>query len=407
MAGPLMLPRTADDWLRCAQEIFHEFAAALARHGVAPDPELRFIPGELPNPYYEAASRTIGIGMPDPTKIQGRLYWLFAARILGVEGVDAAIEAMADQLPLLVAHEVTHHLRHHYDAPTDNDFVEEQVANMVALAFVGEHPAYRQALPRLRALTERGRAKLDQLTPETSSYLPGYRPELSDVLMAQGFFDQERLDNLRGLAEELGVPLDKLLVEAEVVSPADLEEAQRRRQDAELYFNRRYAGSHFEYAAFFNEWLRNYLARAELPGLGESLESYILTSDWERGRQQETQLLLGAMLRHPSDELATAAVEALASELGDGAVTLLLDALEQRRPALQAALLRALARLATQDPQVIEQAEFLLRAAQPQVQAAAAFVLVRAGGYRALEGLAALRTLLIADDASCEAALMV
>lgn len=255
------MPRTPSEWFAAAQGVYQEFLAALGTYGVETDPELRLVPGDGPNPYYEHSTKTIGIGMPDPDVPAGRLYWIFAARALGLRSVDEVLAVAADELPLIVAHEVTYHLRHHYHAPSENNYVEEQVANEVALAFLNEHPVYRTTVPRLREHSGRASRHLRDASPETSPYLPGFQPDLGEALVARGAVERESLSGMRLLADSLGEPLDVLFDGADLVPDAGLEGARDYRRETEAYFNSRYAADLLEYAFFHHEWLRLYLQR--------------------------------------------------------------------------------------------------------------------------------------------------
>ena len=228
MPADYVAPRTPDAWLEAGREVFEEFLETLAGDGVTPDPDLRLVSGESANPYYEHESKTVVLGMPDPATARGRMHWIFLARLVGATGVEEAIATVGYQLPLLVAHEVTHHLRHHYGAPTLNNFVEEQVANTVAVAFVREHARFRGTLAKVHEQALVVERKLERLTPETDPYLSGFRLDLGDVLVAQGKLDEAELDRLRRLADALAEPLDSVLADAGVVSRADMRRAAAR-----------------------------------------------------------------------------------------------------------------------------------------------------------------------------------
>lgn len=406
MAEPWSSPRTPEQWLESARVVFEDFLQALDRHGVRPDPRLRLVAGDSLYPYYEQTKMTIGIGMPDPKTILGRLYWLFAARVLGVESVEDAVATTGPQLPFLVSHEVTHHLRHHYGVPTENDFVEEQVANVVALSFVGEHPVYRGTIAALREVSTRAAAKLADLSPETGEYLPGFRLELGEVLVASGGLTRERLDEARALARATGRSLDETL-DRMGLAEVDLGAADRRRRESEAYFNRRYMASLAEYARFFNGWFLSYLERAEQPTLGEALEAHVLTGDWERARRAETLALLVAALGHPADEVAAAAAEAVAEEAGPEGVAPLLAAAAAERPAVTVAALAALARIAPSDPRAVDRAESLLDCPHVEVAAAAAGVILAADAGRAGRARELLLRLVEGGEAGRRAALEV
>lgn len=394
-----MPPQTPAQWLSAAQVIFVDVVAMLKGYGVAPDPALRLVPGDSPSPYYDPATKCIGLALPDAVTIEGRLYWLFAARALGLSTKEEAMAAVFDELPWLIAHEITHHLRHHFHAPNDSNFIEEQVANTVALAFVREHASYRRTLPRLRAIAARAVAKLESLSSDTLPRLAGFRMEIADVLASDGSVSSERLAELQLMARLVGEPLDVILDETGVVSDLQLRQARARRSETESYFNRRYNTDLFEYIFFHHEWLHAHLARTILPSLGEALQTYILTEDWERTRRQEAILLLTTTIRHPDDALAIAAADLLAQEIGDAAAPWLLAGLSEHSPKRQASLLGVISRLLDCTAiAIVEAAGDFLHASDPRVQAAAATLLARGSAGEGRRARALLRSMLAAES---------
>ena len=335
---------------------------------------------------------------------QGRLHWLFTARLLGLESVEEAVAATADHIPFLIAHEVTHHLRHRYGAPADNDFVEEQAANIVAFGFVSGHPVYRETISRLRDQALRAARRLAGLSPETAPFLQGFRPDPGEVLVARGGLPRKKLDEMRALSGRLGVPFEEVL--KDTVAPGEWADAQACLREADAYFNRRYAASPFEYGLFFSDWLISYAERKEFPTLGESLRFHVLTTDWEKTRKDETALLLVLALHGSDENYALAAAESLAHELEEGAVPHLLEAAVRGWPAVAAGALRLLGRLAPQDDRVIEAANRRLISEEPSVRAMAAAVLVQSGGGHVDAGRAVLGRLLDLGGPAREAALL-
>ena len=337
--------RTPDDWFALGEAIFAEVVALLARYGVELDPALRFERSEAPTPSYRPSTRTIRFGIPDPTTPKGRLYWYFVQHLVGAPDLPAVQRAMELPLPWAVAHEVAHHLRHHYGAPVDNDFVEEQVANCLAIALLEDHPTYRHGLPDLQrwaaTVCERTRA----FSPDTVAYLAGDRLEVGEVLVAQGVVERSTLEDAKDFADATGSPIEDVLLRLKTVSSAELARARVEQHRSETYFNRRYMASLGEYWLFGTEWLAAYLGRDTRPSLGEALERYVLTADWEASRRDATRLLLEQALRGADAQVAAAAAEGLAEVAGDSAVPALVSALADPRPAVQLAALRILGAL--------------------------------------------------------------
>lgn len=336
-------PRTPDEWFRRGQGVFEEVLAGYRRYGIRPHPELRLVMADSPIPYYEPAARVIGVGAPDATTARGRLYWIFLQHLLGAADLAELQTTLDALLPWVTAHELAHHLRHAYGAPIENNYVEEQVASLVACAFVREHERYRDGLPALReALARTARSTLS-MAAGSESYLSGYRLGPAEVLRAEGALSAEALVTARALAEESGAPLEQVLVGLGAVSESRLVEARAARERAEAYFNRRYMANIGEYWRFGADWLLAELDRPDPLPLGAVLEAYVLTSDWEASRREGTQLLLEGCLLGPDARLAAAAAEALGESNPERAVPALLASLRDPRAEVVAAALWALA----------------------------------------------------------------
>ena len=283
--------RTPNDWYALGQEIFHDVVGSLTRYGVHIHPQLRFVPAESPTPYYEPAALTIGFGVPDPTTVKGRLYWYFLQHLVGAANLSEVQTSMEMVLPWTVAHEVMHHLRHHYQAPIESDFVEEQVVNSIAIALLGEHPRYRDGLRPLHRWADRVFTQTRSLSPETAPYLAGFRLDIGEVLVTQDTITRATLVYARQLAEVTGAAVEEVLLWTGRVSAATLDRARAEHGKAETYFNERYMVSLSEYWLFGTEWLARYLERNDLPSLGEALERHLLTQDWEASHRDATRLL--------------------------------------------------------------------------------------------------------------------
>ena len=287
------------------ERVLADVLDALDRHGVAPDPRLRLVPSDLPNPYYDRQECTIAAGLP-PTHGAGRLQWLMLARMLGVGSVDEAVAAIELQLPFVMAHEVAHHLRDHYGTVTDSEFVEESVANRVGLAFVRWHPEHRQRVGELRDSLARSGAALRRLAKDAGVLARGFRADLGDTLVDAGEISRERLEDLRALAAAGGRPLEAVL------DPAAVERARAAQRRSARRLAEHYAADLSEYALFHQEWLMAAIAQRTPPSLAEELAAHVLPRDVAAARREETADMLVALLDHPDGRLALAAAIALA-----------------------------------------------------------------------------------------------
>lgn len=125
------------DWVR----------AELGRHGVAVDPAmtLRRGPGMLW--YFDRSDGQLYISMPDSVTPMGILQAAFYRDLFGLEDHELA-RMIRLQLPMMLAHELAHYLRHQHGRFGDDRWFEEQVANRLGCALTASrlHPGARQAL---------------------------------------------------------------------------------------------------------------------------------------------------------------------------------------------------------------------------------------------------------------------
>jgi CRP/FNR family cyclic AMP-dependent transcriptional regulator len=341
-SGPL---RTPEGWFELGHAIYSDVVGALGRYGAHLHPDLRFVPANSPTPYYEPATLTIGFGIPDPTTAKGRLYWYFVQHLVAAGDLLEVQEAMEVPLPWSVTHEVIHHLRHHYQAPIANDFIEEQVVNCIAIALLSEHPRYRDGLSALKHWANRIFAQTRPLSPDTAPYLAGFRLDVPEVLVAQGVVERQTLVEARHLAEETNATVEDVLVRTGWIAQASLNRAAAERTRAETYFNGRYMASLSEYWLFGTEWLARYLERDDLLSTGRALERYLLTDDWEASQHEAITLLLEQGLRSTDPAISTTAAESLAAHEDVAAIPALLAALADPRPSVQVTVLNTLCRL--------------------------------------------------------------
>lgn len=333
-------PTDPSQWLRAAQIVLDHFLQAVARFGIRPSPDLRLVASDSAFPYYEHATETICVGMPDPETAAGRLYWLFVSRLTGAAGVAGAIESAGVRLPFLIAHEATHHLRHHYGAPTDNDFIEEQVANTVALAYVRETAAFQDVVEQIVSTAAAADKSLDALAADVRQYVGGFRLNLTDVLLGTSSLSAAEVDRVVAFARAIHRPVDEVLNETLFSDPEKRRSAERMQRESRSYFNQTYLNDLATYAQFFSGWLQWYGKSGSPQPLGAVLLEHILSPDWALTRERETHAFLHSLLDHPVDDLAAAAAEFLANQPAQSATAYLL--LSSPRTVVRVAALRAL-----------------------------------------------------------------
>ncbi|MGE4139201.1 MAG: cyclic nucleotide-binding domain-containing protein [Planctomycetota bacterium] len=282
--------------MAAARAALDEVAQLLAPFGLALDPALEVRAEANPCPGYVHAERAISFCPPVVEVSRDRLRWLFFARVMGCKNLDEAREFYAVGLPLLIAHEATHHLRLTRGRAVESPFVEEQVCNAMAVALLEASPRWRTTLPALRAVCARMRARLaaDFVDCPGAAFLPS----VGEQLVAEGRVAREELARVAAMAREQQLALDevvRLLPGLERSEVLGAEEARARaREEVDVHYTEDPARYWFMGLC----WLDAYLEREPRPGLLELVREHLLEAG-EGLARREVEAALETMLRDP------------------------------------------------------------------------------------------------------------
>lgn len=247
----------ADAWLARARAIVDATRPLLDNYGLAPDEGLTVALDGHPCPGYRHDTRQILFCPPVVESGRDRLRWLFFCRVMGCADLPEARAFYEVALPLIICHELSHHLRTSLGVAAASAFIEEQVCDRVAVALVERIPAYASTLGPLATLCGRMRARLgaEYAGRAGSQFLPS----LGEALVARAELDGARLAALETLAFGSDAPLLELLELA--VGRDALDEARASRDEAQAMVDSRYTDDPSEYWYLSLTWVESYLAR--------------------------------------------------------------------------------------------------------------------------------------------------
>lgn len=261
----------AESWLSRARAIVGATRPLLDNYGLAPDLGLTVALDGHPCPGYRHDTRQILFCPPVIESGRDRLRWLFFCRVMGCVDLAEAAAFYEVALPLIVCHELAHHLRYSLGVAAESSFIEEQVCDRIAVALVERMPAHASTLGPLWARCGPMRARLgaEYEGRAGAQFLPG----LGEALVAREELDEARLSALEALAAGSGAPLLELL-EVAVGREAVLA-ARASRDEAQVMVDSRYTEDPSEYWYLSLTWVESYLGRPRTVDLQDLVRDHL------------------------------------------------------------------------------------------------------------------------------------
>lgn len=184
-------------------QAFDRFRAEFRQYGLELDPGLGLHRGHGMLCFYDFSDRQIYLSLPDLAVPTGKLQLLMFRQWLCAESNDELMRFLAIFIPFIVAHEITHHLRHRAGLFGSDSWLEEQIANQMASA-VNKH----RIAPAERAFAvqflERAVKKLGDRLGLGESAIDAYY-DIVHALQASDRLSTTEMDNFRlvqGVAPE-------------------------------------------------------------------------------------------------------------------------------------------------------------------------------------------------------------
>ncbi|GAB4210938.1 MAG: hypothetical protein OHK0013_32150 [Sandaracinaceae bacterium] len=263
-----------------------DLAVLLAPYGIAPSAELSIVAEPHPCPGYRDDTLQIAFYPPVADTPVDRLRWSVFSRVMGVVDVHEAAAFYEVALPLVIGHELAHHLRLRARLASASPFVEEQVCDRVAVALLQAHPTYRATLPALRQWCECLRDRLAGHYGEHATR--AFLPDMGAILEAEGVLNRQALARYDELAAACGLCVDDLLEAC--AAHETLATARAARQRARSRVDTRYTHDPSEYWFLSCTWLAGYLSRPTRDTLDEVVVAHLRVRSSDRSRAE---LLLG------------------------------------------------------------------------------------------------------------------
>ena len=324
-------------WISEAEKVLREAASLLSPYGLRIDPALKVDCDQHPIPGYLHSERKIVFCPPVIEDGVGRLRWMFFLRYMGCETIEEARRFYGVALPLVICHELSHHLRFSLDMSAESMFVEEQVCDRLAVAMVEAMSGYRDSLMELGRMCGEMSARLAGESKSVGYYLPN----VADVLVASSVLDRDHLARLEQITDASRLELDQLIELLPSVGSLDIQEAKEARSRAQQYLDTRYIEDAGTYWLLSLRWMHSYLVhhRFERPTLQDALQNHLLGEAEERQNKEVIITLraildsmdkTGAALLNEENALSlrVAAGEGMIDLAGDAGVQAIVERLE-------------------------------------------------------------------------------
>ncbi len=254
------------------QTCFKQFLAEFAAYGIEADPAIELRRGTGMLCYYDLADHHIYLSVPDLASPVGKLQALFFRSLLGCDTADELLYFFRLFIPHIIAHELTHHLRQRYGLFGQSLWLEEQVANKLAVAVVKHRlsPAQKEEARRfLRRAIDTVAKQMAEKNIAIDSYY-----SVLHALNASGQLGVADFENLELLQSSLHAPAEELL-EGSGQLPAELENRLEHRQDIIENIDEQYATDQIKYIYYHLGWLYLDLTSRETEYVDEFARNYL------------------------------------------------------------------------------------------------------------------------------------
>lgn len=315
-----------------ALECFDTFVRELRTHGLEVDPRLHLVIGEGLLSAYNLTTQEIRLSLPDLSTPMGRLQAMVLGSYLGCDDEHEVERFFRTFVPRLVAHELGHSLRHSAGRFGDDLWLEEQLANRLAVALTQRRMSHQER-EGARVILRRA---LDTLSAHAST--PGAAAlTYEDVLRglnASGMLDDASHRNLEVTRQVLSFGRRQALTDlADATTAGGAAKYLAARQATIGQINQEYASDFARYMYYHVGWL--YLDLSQRGG--EYVEDFARTA---LGLTHETLPPLenvNAGRRADDAERAAEHSGALLSVASDGVIRACFAAARELRPSHRAA----------------------------------------------------------------------
>lgn len=205
-------PSATTDLFAVAQEFFNDFVAELRSYGLMVDPAMELRRGTGLLCYYDLEDGHIYVSLPDLNDPAGRLHLFMMSSLMGCETDEETEQFFRIFIPHLIAHELAHHFRHQRGLFSRDPWLEEQVANKLAVAMCRQRLTPELMRFSTRIVPAAIRSITDQLGSATMA-LDSYR-DLAQAMNVAGAVSADGLAHLDVMRRIFAVNPTALLTES-------------------------------------------------------------------------------------------------------------------------------------------------------------------------------------------------
>lgn len=242
------------DLFRIGQQAFVRFRDEFQRYGLEVDPGLGLHRAHGLLCYYDFSDRQIYLSLPDLAVPTGKLQLLFFRQMLCADSNEELLRFLAIFIPFIVAHEMTHHLRHRAGLFGADSWHEEQIANQMAAA-LNKHRIAPDERGFAVQFLQRAVNRLGDALGLGENALDSYY-DIVHALQASNRLSTAEMDNFRLVQ---GVAPEDTSATAALRTSGALDEAtnQRLAQRAALIsnFNKEYTSDPTRYVYYQMGWV--------------------------------------------------------------------------------------------------------------------------------------------------------
>ncbi len=299
----------AEDPYEAAKTLLPVFLAELTAHGVSVGSVPQMVRSDGMLCAYDLRDGIIHLSFPEFEEPVGRLKSLFMRALVSCDGDDELREMIALFLPKLLAHELTHCLRHRLGLFGDDLWLEEQIANTIGHALTAHRytPKDRQ---RLEFYLQRAAKGLAEQIESATDSVNTYHNSLA-VFVVTGAVGNDVAKSLSGIATLFKTNVWAMLKDSGLESASAITSLAHRK-DLIRDFNEDYTSDVRRYMHFQITWNlldiqsgeRHYLDEVTAKYLGQSRELIEPDHDLAPTSFEEVQALYRAAAALPRTTVA-------------------------------------------------------------------------------------------------------
>jgi hypothetical protein len=248
------------------REYLLSFLKEFEVYGIYADPGIELRKGIGLFCYYNFDDRNIYLSVPNLDDPGGKLHLLLLRSLLHAENNEEVLQFFRLFLPVLIAHELAHHLRHRYGLFSPDLWYEEQVANQLAMALTKHRfsPEEKEYVRRfLRRASEGLSEKMEAPHVGVDSY-----DSILHSLNTSGQISDAIVEDIKLVQKLFAIDMMEILKDSGQLSEALVERLEHR-GNVINDINKQYISDYVKYTFYQLEWLHLALMSREMHYIDE------------------------------------------------------------------------------------------------------------------------------------------